>query len=58
MKGEVEIKMNGSRGGISIMDNSAKESFRKAAISDLLASVEQRDEEARQNNKDCFKRPI
>ncbi len=58
MKGEVEITMNASKAGVSITDHKIKDSFRKAAMCDLLASVEQRDEEARKNNKDCFKRPL
>ncbi len=58
MKGEVEIVMNASKEGISITDHKAKDTFRKAAMCDMLASVEQRDEEARKNNKDCFKRPL
>ena len=58
MKGEVEITVNTSKGGVSITDHKAKESFRKAAMCDMLASVEQRDEEARKNDRDCFKRPL
>ncbi len=58
MKEEVEIVMNASKEGISIMDRKARDTFKKAAMTDMLASVEQRDEEARKNNRDCFKRPL
>lgn len=55
---EVEIKIDGSKDGVSIMDHKARDTIRKAAMDDMLASVLQRDEEARVNNRDCFKRPL
>lgn len=59
MSSVVEIRLADSKEKTVVPTVShERESFRKAAISDLLASVQMRDEEAKRNSKDCFKRPI
>lgn len=59
MSSVVEIRLTDSKEKAIVPGVSQeREAFRKAAMNDLLASVKKRDEEAKLNSKDCFKRPI